>query len=150
MQGIVLRIRILLRAGRLRGFVGLLRKRRLPIIGDGAGSGPFLHIRDAAAATVAALEHGRAGIYNVVDTSRPGSRMAAVSWRRRPREAAPPDTGMARAARRREAAVAAMTQIRGSSNARAKRELGWQPAWRSWRRAFRAGLPPPEPARDAA
>src|SRR5262249_56850996 len=66
-QGIVLRYGSFYGPGASDAFVGLVRKRRLPIIGDGAGIWSFLHIRDAAAATVAALEHGRPGIYNVVD-----------------------------------------------------------------------------------
>src|SRR5204863_425524 len=67
LQGIVLRYGSFYGPGASDEFVGLVKKRRLPIIGDGGGVWSFLHIRDAAAATVAALEHGRPGVYNVVD-----------------------------------------------------------------------------------
>jgi len=144
MLGIVLRYGSFYGPGASEALVGLVRKRRLPIIGDGAGIWSFLHIRDAAAATVAALEHGRAGIYNVVDDE--PARVAewlpflAQAVGAKPPRRIPVWLGRLAAG---EAAVAAMTQIRGSSNARAKQELGWQPAWPSWRQGFRAASPPP-------
>jgi 2-alkyl-3-oxoalkanoate reductase len=151
MQGIVLRYGSFYGPGASDAFVGLVRRRRLPIIGDGAGVWSFLHIHDAATATAAALEHGRPGVYNVVDDE--PARVAewlpflAQAVGAKPPRRIPAWLGRLAAG---EAAVAAMTQIRGSSNARAKRELGWQPAWPSWRQGFSRGLFSAEPARGAA
>src|SRR5215475_13151122 len=150
-QGIVLRYGSFYGPGASGAFVGLVRKRRLPIIGDGAGIWSFLHIRDAAAATVAALEHGRPGIYNVVDDE-PARVAEWLPFLARAVGAKPPrqvPVWLGRLAAG-EVAVSAMTQIRGSSNARAKQELGWQPAWPSWRQGFAHGLSATEPARGAA
>jgi 2-alkyl-3-oxoalkanoate reductase len=151
MQGIVLRYGSFYGPGASDEFVGLVRKRRLPVIGDGAGVWSFLHIRDAAAATVAALEHGRAGVYNVVDDEPARVAewlpfLAQVVGARPPRRV-PVWLGRLAAG---EVGVSVMTQIRGSSNARAKQELGWQPAWPSWRQGFAGGLAAAEPARGAA
>jgi nucleoside-diphosphate-sugar epimerase len=151
MQGIVLRYGSFYGPGASEAFVGLVRKRRLPVIGDGAGVWSFLHIRDAAAATAAALEQGRAGVYNVVDDE-PARVAEWLPFLARAVGAKPPrriPVWLGRLAAG-EAAVAAMTQIRGSSNARAKQELGWQPAWPSWRQGFSGGLAAAEPARGAA
>jgi len=151
MQGIVLRYGSFYGPGASDEFVGLVRKRRLPIIGDGAGVWSFLHIRDAAAATVAALEHGRPGVYNVVDDE-PARVAEWLPVLARAVGAKPPrrvPVWLGRLAGG-EGAVSAMTQIRGSSNARAKRELSWQPAWPSWRQGFSGGLAAAEPARGAA
>ena len=151
MQGIVLRYGSFYGPGASDDFVGLVRKRRLPIIGNGAGVWSFLHIRDAAAATVATLEHGRAGVYNVVDDE-PARVAEWLPVLARAVGAKPPrrvPVWLGRLAGG-EVAVSAMTQIRGSSNARAKRELGWQPAWPSWRQGFPGGLAAAEPARGAA
>jgi 2-alkyl-3-oxoalkanoate reductase len=151
LQGIVLRYGSFYGPGASEAFAGLVRKRRLPVIGDGAGVWSFLHIRDAAAATVAALERGRPGVYNVVDDE--PARVAewlpflAQAVGAQPPRRIPVWLGRLAAG---EVAVAAMTQIRGSSNARAKRELGWQPAWPSWRRGFSGGLAAAEPVRGAA
>ena len=151
MQGIVLRYGSFYGPGASDAFVGLVRKRRLPVIGDGAGVWSFLHIRDAAAAAVAALEHGRAGVYNVVDDE--PARVAewlpylAQAVGARPPRRIPVWLGRLAAGK---VAVSWLTQIRGSSNARAKRELGWQPAWPSWRQGFAGGLAAAEPARRAA
>jgi nucleoside-diphosphate-sugar epimerase len=151
MQGIVLRYGSFYGPGASGAFVGLVRKRRLPVIGDGAGIWSFLHIRDAAAATVAALEHGRAGVYNVVDDE--PARVAEWLPFLAQAVGAPPPRRMpvwlGRLAAG-EVGVSVMTQIRGSSNARAKQELGWQPAWPSWRQGFAGGLAAAEPARGAA
>ena len=150
-QGIVLRYGSFYGPGASDEFVGLVRKRRLPIIGDGAGIWSFLHIRDAAAATVAALERGRPGIYNVVDDE--PARVAewlpflARAVGARPPRRVPVWLGRLAAG---EVAVSAMTRIRGSSNARAKQEFGWQPVWPSWRQGFAHGLSATEPARGAA
>jgi nucleoside-diphosphate-sugar epimerase len=150
MQGIVLRYGSFYGPGASDAFVDLVRKRRLPIIGDGAGVWSFLHIRDAAAAAVAALEHGRPGVYNVVDDE-PARVVEWLPFLAQAVGAKPPrrvPVWLGRLAAG-EVAVSAMTQIRGSSNARAKRELGWQPAWPSWREGFARGLSDAEPARGA-
>ncbi len=149
-EGIVLRYGSFYGPGASDAFVGLIRKRRMPIIGDGAGVWSFLHIRDAAAATVAALEHGKPGVYNVVDDD-PASvaewlpLVAQAVGAKAPRRV-PVWLGRLAAG---EVGVSMMTQIRGSSNALAKRELRWQPAWPSWRQGFSRGLADAEPARGA-
>ena len=151
MQGIVLRYGSFYGPGASDAFVALVRKRRLPVIGDGAGIWSFLHIRDAAAATVAALEHGRAGVYNVVDDE-PARVAEWLPFLAQAAGAPPPrrvPVWLGRLAAG-EVGVSVMTQIRGSSNARAKQELGWQPAWPSWRQGFAGGLAAAEPARGAA
>jgi nucleoside-diphosphate-sugar epimerase len=127
--------------------VKLFLKRRFPIIGDGAGIWSFTHIDDAAAATVAALTHGGPGIYNVVDDEP----APALSWL--------PDLARALGAKpprhlpvwlgrlvAGEAIVLMMTETRGSSNAKAKREFHWTPRYPSWRDGFRHGLANPEAA----
>jgi 2-alkyl-3-oxoalkanoate reductase len=140
-QGIVLRYGSFYGPGASDDFVDLIRKRRVPVIGDGAGVWSFLHIRDAAAATVAALEHGAPGVYNVVDDE-PASvaewlpYVARAVGAKAPRRV-PVWLGRLAAG---EVGVSMMTQIRGSSNAKAKRELGWRPAWPSWREGFSRGL----------
>ena len=119
----------------------LIRKRRFPIVGGGDGVWSFVHIDDAAAATVAAIERGEPGVYNVTDDE-----PARVStWL--PELAAaigapPPRRVPAWLARLfvGETGVAMMTEVRGASNEKAKRELGWQPRFASWREGFRLGL----------
>jgi len=151
MQGIVLRYGSFYGPGASEAFVDLIRKRRVPIISDGAGVWSFLHIRDAAAATVAALEQGAPGVYNVVDDE-PASvaewlpYVAQAVGAKAPRRV-PAWIGRLAAG---EVGVSMMTQIRGSSNAKAKRELGWQPGWPSWREGFSRGLADAEPALGGA
>jgi nucleoside-diphosphate-sugar epimerase len=119
--------------------VELVRKRRFPLVGDGAGVWSFVHIADAAAATVAAVEHGRAGVYNVVDDDPApvsewlpalAGELGAKKPFRVPRPVARLFAG--------EAGVVMMTDIRGASNQKAKRELDWRPAHPSWREGFAA------------
>jgi 2-alkyl-3-oxoalkanoate reductase len=122
----------------------LIRKRKLPIVGNGGGVWSFVHIDDAAAATVAALERGAPGVYNVVDDDpAPVAEwlpyLAAQLGAPRPRRV---PAWLARIAVG-EVGVSMMTQIRGASNAKAKRELGWQPRRRSWRDGFREELENP-------
>jgi 2-alkyl-3-oxoalkanoate reductase len=149
--GIALRYGSLYGPGASDEFVGLIRKGRVPIIGDGGGVWSFLHVRDAAAATVAALEQGAPGVYNVVDND-PASvaewlpYVAQAVGAKAPRRV---PTWLGRLAAG-EVGVSMMTQIRGSSNAKAKRELGWRPAWPSWREGFSRGLADAEPARGGA
>jgi 2-alkyl-3-oxoalkanoate reductase len=140
-QGIVLRYGSFYGPGASDDFVDLIRKRRVPVIGSGAGVWSFLHIRDAAAATIAALEHGAPGVYNVVDDE-PASvaewlpYVARAVGAKAPRRV-PVWLGRLAAG---EVGVSMMTQIRGSSNAKVERELGWRPAWPSWREGFSRGL----------
>jgi nucleoside-diphosphate-sugar epimerase len=121
--------------------VEMLRKRRFPIVGSGAGTWSMIHIHDAAAATAAALERGGPGAYNIVDDD-PAPVSVLLPELARTVGADPPRhvprwLGWLVAG---EPAVIMMTSIRGSSNEKAKRELGWQPRYPSWRLGFREGL----------
>jgi len=121
--------------------VELIRARRLPVVGDGRGVWSFVHIADAAEATVAALEHGRRGVYNIVDDEpAPVAEWlpvaAEIVGAGRPRHV-PRWLGRLLAG---EAGAVMMTEVRGASNAKAKRELGWQPRYASWRQGFAEGL----------
>jgi nucleoside-diphosphate-sugar epimerase len=121
------------------GLVDPVRKRRYPIVGDGGGMMSFIHLDDAAAATVLALEHEGPGIYNVVDDEPAPVRewlpaLAAALGAKAPRRF---PVGLARLLAG-EAAVVMATQARGASNAKAKRELGWEPRYASWREGFAA------------
>jgi nucleoside-diphosphate-sugar epimerase len=118
-------------------FIETIRKRRMPVVGDGSGVWSFVHLDDAAAATVAAVERGAPGIYNVVDDDP----AAVAEWLPCLAEALgakPPRRVPAWLARLAggEAAISVMTQVRGSSNAKARRELAWQPRHPSWRQGF--------------
>jgi 2-alkyl-3-oxoalkanoate reductase len=119
-------------------FLQTIRKRRFPVVGDGGGVWSFVHLDDAAAATVAALDHGGPGIYNVVDDDPapvaewlPG--FAAAIGAKPPRRV-PAWLGRLMAG---DAALSMMTKVRGCSNAKAKRELGWTLRYPSWRQGFR-------------
>jgi nucleoside-diphosphate-sugar epimerase len=117
----------------------LVRKRKFPLVGDGGGVWSFVHVADAAEATVAAIEHGRRGVYNVVDDDPApvaewlpalARTLGAKKPMRVPRLVARLVAG--------ESGVVMMTEIRGASNAKAKRELAWRPAHPSWRQGFAA------------
>jgi nucleoside-diphosphate-sugar epimerase len=117
----------------------MVRKRKFPLVGDGGGVWSFIHVADAADATVAAIEHGSRGVYNVVDDEPApvaewlpalARELGAKKPMRVPRLVGRLFAG--------EAGVAMMTEIRGASNAKAKRELGWRPAHRSWREGLAA------------
>jgi len=115
----------------------LVRKRRFPIVGDGGGIWSFIHLDDAAAATVLALERGEPGVYNVVDDEPAPVRewlpaLAAAIGARPPRRV---PRWLARLLAG-EPGVVLMTDIRGASNAKAKRELGWTLRYPSWRQGF--------------
>ena len=117
-----------------------VRKRRFPVVGSGAGVWSFVHVEDAATATLAAIERGAPGVYNVVDDDPAPARdwlpaLAAAAGAKPPRRV-PRWLGRIAAG---EAIVAMMTEIRGASNAKAKRELGWTPAVPE----LAPGLPPP-------
>jgi 2-alkyl-3-oxoalkanoate reductase len=119
------------------GLVGPVRKRQFPIVGDGGGVSSFIHLDDAAAATVLALDHDGAGIYNVVDDEPAPLRewlpvLAEVLGARPPRHV---PRWLARLVAG-DAAVVMGTEARGASNAKARRELGWTPRYPSWRQGF--------------
>jgi nucleoside-diphosphate-sugar epimerase len=121
------------------GLIEPVRKRQFPIVGDGGGVSSWVHLDDAAAATVLALEHGRAGIYNVVDDDPAPVRewlpaladaLGAKPPRHVPRWLARLFAG--------GAAVMMGTEARGALNAKAKRELGWKLRYPTWREGFPA------------
>jgi nucleoside-diphosphate-sugar epimerase len=121
--------------------VTMIRKRRLPVIGNGAGIWSLVHIRDAAAATAAAAERGEPGVYNVVDDEpvavgellpELAKAVGAKPPRRIPRWLGRLIAG--------EGNTIMMTEVRGASNAKAKRDLGWELQYPSWRQGFREGL----------
>jgi nucleoside-diphosphate-sugar epimerase len=117
--------------------VEMIRRRKFPIVGNGGGVWSFVHIGDAADATVAAVERGRRGVYNIVDDEpAPVAEWlpeAAATFGAKPPRHVPRWLGRALAG---EAAAVMMTEVRGASNDKAKRELGWQPAHASWREGF--------------
>lgn len=117
--------------------LGEVHRRRLPLIGDGDGWWSFLHVEDAAAATLAAVERGVAGIYNIVDDE-PAPVRDWLPALAQMLGAAPPRRVPAFVARllAGSAVVTMMTENRAGSNAKAKRELGWQPRRASWRQGF--------------
>ncbi len=121
--------------------VEAVRGRKFPLVGNGAGVWSFTHIDDVAAATLRALEHPVAGIFNIVDDE-PAEvaewlpDLASVVGAKRPFHV---PTWIGRLAIG-EVGVSMMTMIRGSSNAKAKRVLGWQPMYASWRDGFRRAL----------
>jgi nucleoside-diphosphate-sugar epimerase len=117
----------------------MIRKRKFPLVGDGAGVWSFIHVADAAEATVAAIEHGHRGVYNVVDDDP----AAVAEWlpavaetlgAKKPMRV-PRFVGRLAAG---EAGVVMMTEVRGASNAKARRELDWRPAHASWRQGLAA------------
>jgi nucleoside-diphosphate-sugar epimerase len=118
-----------------------IRKRLFPVVGSGAGMTSFVHIEDAARATLAAIERGKRGVYNIVDDEpAPVSDwlpyLAGVVGAKPPRHV-PLWLGKLMAG---EALATMMTEGRGASNAKAKRELGWQLLYPSWRKGFIEGL----------
>ena len=117
----------------------LVRKRKFPLVGDGGGVWSFIHVGDAAEATVAAVEHGRRGVYNVVDDDPApvaewlpalAQQLGAKKPMRVPRFIGRLFAG--------EAGVVMMTDVRGASNAQAKLDLAWRPAHPSWRQGLAA------------
>jgi nucleoside-diphosphate-sugar epimerase len=122
----------------------LVRQRKFPLVGDAGGVWSFIHVADAAEATVAAIEHGRRGVYNIVDDD-PAPvaawlpALAQELGARKPMRV-PRFVGRLFAG---EVGVVMMTELRGASNAKAKRELGWRPSRPSWREGF-ATLRSPE------
>jgi nucleoside-diphosphate-sugar epimerase len=138
-EGIVLRYGAFYGPGTMmapgEGLFELIRERKFPLVGDGGGVWSFVHVVDAAEATVAAVEHGSRGVYNVVDDDPApvaewlpalAQTVGAEQPMRVPRESAA------------EVTAVQMTELRGASNAKAKRELAWRPAHPSWRQGFAA------------
>lgn len=118
-----------------------VRRRRFPIVGSGAGLFSFVHIDDVVSATIAALDRGAPGAYNICDDEPAPMR----EWLPAFADAlgAPPPRRVPAWLVRLIAGrfvVVQTTQMRGASNAKAKRELGWQPAYPSWRDGFRVAL----------
>jgi nucleoside-diphosphate-sugar epimerase len=142
---------VILRYGNLYGtgtgfaingdIVARIRKRALPIVGDGAGVWSFTHVDDAASAVLATLGDPAAGVYNIVDDE-PAPVAVWLPELARAVGAKPPwrvPTWVGRLAVG-EVGVSLMTRIRGASNAKARRELGWSPKFPSWREGFWTGL----------
>lgn len=121
--------------------VAMVRKRSLPIVGSGAGVWSFIHVYDAASAAVAAIQQGAPGIYNIADDE-PAPVSVWLPDLARVVGARPPIHLPVWIARMiiGEVGISMMTEIRGASNAKAKRELGWQPCYKTWREGFRKGL----------
>ena len=121
------------------GLIGPVRKRRFPIVGSGEGIMSFVHLDDAAAATVIALEYGGSGIYNIVDDEPAPTRVwlpvLAEALGAKPPWHVPSWVARVVAG---EGAVVMGTESRGASNAKAKRELGWSLRYPSWRQGFTA------------
>jgi nucleoside-diphosphate-sugar epimerase len=117
----------------------LVRRRKFPLVGDGGAVWSFIHVADAAEATVAAVEHGSRGVYNIVDDDpAPVAEwlpaLAQQLGARKPMRV-PRFIGRLFAG---EAGAVMMTELRGASNVKAKRELAWHPAHPSWREGFAA------------
>ena len=145
LEGVVVRYGNLYGPGTALGIDGelleMVRRRRFPIVGGGNGIWSHVHIDDAAAATLLALDHGAPGVYNIVDDEpAPVSEwlpaLAEAIGAKPPRHIpvwlARPLLG--------EHGIAMMTTVRGSSNRKAKRELDWRLRYPSWRQGFRTGL----------
>ena len=114
-----------------------VRRRRLPVIGKGMGLYSFVHVEDAASATVAAVERGAPGVYNVVDDE-PAPQREWLSVYADAMGAKKPLRVPVWVARLAMGKIATMADVQaGASNAKARRELGWGPRWPSWRQGFR-------------
>ena len=138
-EGLVLRYGSFYGSGASDVMLDLVRKRQLPVIGGGTGIWSFIESTDAAAATVAAVDGGAPGVYNIVDDDP----APVADWLpylagllgAKPPLRAPAWVGWLLAG---ELVVAQMTDVRGSSNLKARKELGWEPRYASWREGFHA------------
>ena len=152
-EGVVLRYGGFYGPGNTLGEGGAMldqvRQRRVPVVREGGGVWSFIHIDDAALATLAAIERGAPGIYNIVDDA-PAAvstwlpALAAILGAKPPRHV---PAWLARFLIG-EQGIMFMTKSRGASNAKAKRDLEWQPMWPSWRQGFARGLGDNVPAVD--
>jgi len=133
------------------GTIDPVRKRQFPIVGDGGGIWSWIHLDDAAAATVLALEHDGPGIYNIVDDDPAPVRewlpVLAQALGAKPPRRFP--TWLARLLAG-EAVTVMSTEARGASNAKAKRELGWTPRYPTWRTGFFIAYASKTPAHEQA
>ncbi|MGH3516398.1 MAG: NAD-dependent epimerase/dehydratase family protein [Haloechinothrix sp.] len=138
-EGLVLRYGGFYGRGASDLLLDAVRKRQLPVIGGGTGIWSFIEITDAAAATLAAVERGAPGVYNVVDDD-PAPVAEWLPYLATVAGAKPPLRFPAWLVRMLagEFVVAQMTSARGSSNDKARKELGWEPRYPSWREGFRA------------
>jgi 2-alkyl-3-oxoalkanoate reductase len=132
------------------GFAGMVRKRQYPMIGDGDGVTSWIHLADAAAATVLALEHDGPAIYHIVDDEPAPMRdwlpvLADAVGAKRPWRVPPWLAGLIAGS----AMTAMATQSRGASNAKAKKELGWTLRYPSWRQGFAASYSSGSPSTPA-
>lgn len=139
--GAVLRYGGLYGPGATDGQVELVRKRQFPLVGQGAGHSSWVHLDDAASATVLAVEQHAAGIFNIVDDE-PAAASEWLPYLAACAGARPPIHVPVWVARMLagDAAVTMMTEGRGFSNAKAKRELGWELRYPSWRQGFKEGI----------
>jgi nucleoside-diphosphate-sugar epimerase len=138
-EGLVLRYGGFYGPGASDVLLDMLRKRQVPVIGGGTGVWSFVEITDAAAATLAAVGRGEPGVYNVVDSD-PAPVAEWLPYLAKVAGAKPPLRVPAWLGRllAGEFVVAQMTSSRGYSNEKAKKELGWEPRYASWREGFRA------------
>jgi nucleoside-diphosphate-sugar epimerase len=138
-EGLVLRYGNFYGPGASDFLVEMVRKRQFPVVGGGTGIWSFIEISDAAAATLAAVERGAPGVYNIVDSD-PAPVAEWLPYLAEAAGAKPPLRVPAWLGRllAGEFVVAQMTEARGSSNEKAKKELGFQPRYASWREGFRA------------
>jgi nucleoside-diphosphate-sugar epimerase len=138
-EGVVLRYGSFYGPGASESLLDIARKRQIPVIGGGTGIWSFIDTSDAAAATVAAVAGGAPGVYNIVDSD-PAPVAEWLPYLAEVLGAKPPLRvpawlGQLLAG---ELVVAQMTSVRGSSNEKARKELGWEPRYASWREGFRA------------
>ena len=136
-EGLVLRYGMFYGHGASDSVLDVVRKRRMPVVGGGTGIWSFCEVTDAAAATVAAVTRGAPGVYNIVDDEpAPVAQwlpFLAQCLGVKPPMRAPAWLGKLLGG---DLVVVLMTQARGSSNAKAKQELGWAPRYASWRDGF--------------
>jgi 2-alkyl-3-oxoalkanoate reductase len=140
-EGIVLRYGSFYGPGTGDFLPDAVRKRQIPLIGGGTGIWSFIEITDAAAATLAAVDEGAPGIYNVVDSD-PAPVAEWLPYLAKILGAKPPlrmPVWLGRLLAG-DFVVALMTSARGSSNEKARKELGWEPRYASWREGFRAWI----------
>jgi nucleoside-diphosphate-sugar epimerase len=138
-EGIVLRYGNFYGPGASDFLVEMVRKRQFPVIGGGTGVWSFIEIADAAAATVAAVDRGAPGVCNIVDSD-PAPVAEWLPYLAKVAGAKPPlrlPVWLGRLLAG-DFAVSQMTEARGSSNEKAKKELGFEPRYASWREGFRA------------